>query len=556
MTLRLRLFVALLLAALVPMALVVGYPLFQAERRAKADAERRLDLATRQAAIVAQRQRDDVASRLRRAADDLARDPSGVRSLVEGPDPPARAVARGLAERHGLRYVEVLGAAGTRLAVWPPEGETGLSSALASLSESALVVRPVPGASAGPAESLALFGRRAVTVPGGDALSIVGGRLFAADLLGTLAAISGEPVALVDENGSAVAIAGGSADGRRAEADVAVGDGFAVRVAVAAGDAAQVRRDTLAALAGVAGIAVALSVVLALLLAAGVTGPVRALVARAEEIAAAKSRPITLLPERDEVRRLTRAFDQMLDALSESERQRIGAERIAAWQEVARRIAHEVKNPLTPIRMAVENLRRTRERSPADLDRALDEESRTILEEVDSLRRLVDEFSEFARLPSARLGPCDLRTVAMQALALFEPRIEALDVALQVDDGGQPLDVIADAEQIGRVLKNVIANALDAMESAAERRLTVILRIAPGSPGREAAEIVVRDTGAGFEPEALRRVFEPYFTTRGDRGGTGLGMAIAYRIVSEHRGTIRVGGAPGRGATIAILLPR
>src|SRR5262249_37784595 len=108
-----------------------------------------------------------------------------------------------------------------------------------------------------------------------------------------------------------------------------------------------------------------------------------------------------------------------------------------------------------------------------------------------------------------------------------------------------------DAEQIGRVMKNVLANALDAMERVSRRELSIVLR----SAGSDLA-IEFRDTGSGFDPEALRRVFEPYFTTRGDRGGTGLGMAIASRIVSDQGGTIRAEGALGRGASITIVLPR
>src|SRR5207249_10734600 len=132
---------------------------------------------------------------------------------------------------------------------------------------------------------------------------------------------------------------------------------------------------------------------------------------------------LPLVEEPDEARRLTVCFDRMLEALSDSERQRLGAERIAAWQEVAQRIAHEVKNPLSPIRLAVENLRRMRAMGTGDFARAFEEETATILEEVDSLRRLVDEFSLFVRLPRPRLVPCDLREIVAQTRALFAPRL-------------------------------------------------------------------------------------------------------------------------------------
>src|SRR5206468_9412504 len=133
-------------------------------------------------------------------------------------------------------------------------------------------------------------------------------------------------------------------------------------------------------------------------------------------------------------------------------------------------------NPLSPIKLAVENLRRTREKAPAEFDRALEEETATILEEVESLRRLVDEFSQFARLPAPQPAPCDLKQVVAQALALFAARIEAADVKVRLDTAGAPERIEADAEQIGRVVKNVIANALDALEAldtVADRRLSI-----------------------------------------------------------------------------------
>jgi len=166
------------------------------------------------------------------------------------------------------------------------------------------------------------------------------------------------------------------------------------------------------------------------------------------------------------------------------------------------------------------------------------------------LRALVDEFAQFARLPRPRVAPCDPRTVVEQALALFSGRIETMAVVATVDASRAPATMHADAEQLGRVLKNVIANALDAMEGAGDRRLAIDVR---GEGDR--VSFAVSDTGRGFDPETLRRVFEPYFTTRADRGGTGLGMAIARRIAVEHGGSLTASGAPGRGATITLTVP-
>ena len=312
---------------------------------------------------------------------------------------------------------------------------------------------------------------------------------------------------------------------------------------------------------------------LGLLLAAGVARPIRALAVRVDALASGadpgsprRAGPLTTTRDPDEVRSLTLAFDGMLEGLAESERQRVAAERVAAWQEVARRVAHEVRNALSPIGLAVENLRRTRERAPGDLDRALEIESATILEEVGSLNRLVDEFSRFARLPAPVRASCDLRALVDQALAVLAPRLDAARIEVAVADGGIRHRVIADADQIGRALKNIVANAVDALApsaanapaggvpsagSGAVRRIAVTLTATAAHE-----EIVVRDSGPGFSPEALRRVFEPYFTTRGERGGTGLGMAIVHRIVTEHGGRVSARNAAGGGAEIVVRLPR
>ena len=370
-------------------------------------------------------------------------------------------------------------------------------------------------------------------------------------------AATGVPAGVAEE-GRAAQEGRPAAEGRLA-AQVPMGDELALRFSVPAGDARRVRRELLGAFAGVAPFVVGVALFVGVLLGEGISRPIRTLAERAQSISAERAGPLTPVRERNEVRRLTRSFDGMLAALADSERQRVAAERVAAWQEVARRVAHEVRNPLTPIRMAVENLRRTRTRAPAEMDRALEVETATILEEVESLRRLVDEFSLFARLPPPQCVSCDLGAIASQTLALFGARVRESGVAVELHDGGTAHTVRGDPEQIGRALKNIVANALDAMESAPERRLEIALRSGPESDaggGAAYETIAVRDTGHGFAPDALKRVFEPYFTTRSDRGGTGLGMAIVYRIAAEHGGTVTAGAAAGPGAVVTLRLPK
>jgi len=577
-----RLTWALVVAALGPMLIVVGATLLRTEKRAEQDAASRLDAATQQANTLFDRYRDEAMAGLEESATDLswkffdldallgkgsaprgegteaAHDPqSGRGAAATGP----LEIARTLAERRGLDYLEILDGEGRILSNSRMDAQEGLPSGLAGLPETGSEVRSVPVPAGLPSPDApgpeAIVGRRNVSLANAP-LSVVGARFLDHRLVDEIAAITGGPAFLVDPAGAvAVRAAPGGAEEDpvdRISADIPVGDGWRLRVTAPAADAGRARRELGGIVLGIAPFALATALILGILLAQGVSRPIRALASRAEEISAREAAPIRLHPDVDEVRRLTLAFDQMLDALARSEQQRVSAERIAAWQEVAKRIAHEVKNPLSPIKLAVENLLRTRQKAPADFDRALDEESATILEEVESLRRLVDEFSQFARLPAPQLAECDPRAIVESAIALVGPRIEARGVAVEVDSAAAPVTIRADAEQIGRALKNVLLNALDAMETAPDPRLRLVLSQTQASGGG-VLTIDVHDTGAGIDPSALKRIFEPYFTTRGDRGGAGLGMAITHRIVFEHGGTIQAASLPGRGTMITIRLP-
>lgn len=553
MSLRVRLAAALGVAALLPMVVAVAVPWLKAGTTAKEAAERRLAAATRQAEALVARDRDEASSRLDRAAEILEQDRSALDAVLRGPATAAASVAGTIAEEASLEFAEVAAADGTVLSAYGSGPSAGELSLLGDVPDEGVAARRPPSAAGVAGDVVAWVGRRRVEARG-ETLWVAGGRRVGSDLLGAIADVTGERAALLAPDGRPTLAAGSTPDAaERIEAAVPVDAGWSVVVRAAGGDLEKVRRDLLAAAAGVAPFALAAALILALVLGESFSRRVRALAARADAIAEERGgEPLSYPSEGDEVRRLSRSFDRMLDALDASERRRLGAERIAAWQEVARRVAHEVRNALSPIRLAVENLRRTREKSPGALATALDEETRTILEEVDSLRRLVDTFSEFARLPDATRAPCDLADVARRAVAFVAPRAETLEVTLDSELDGVRLPAVADADQIGRVLKNVLGNALDSLEAKTSGEL----RVAIGARASEGhAEIVISDTGIGISPEDLARVFEPYFTTRLERGGTGLGMAIARRIVEQHGGEILAEGAPGKGATFTLRLP-
>jgi signal transduction histidine kinase len=525
MSLRLRLVLALVSVALVAILIALAVPLGQAERRARTEAEGRLAQARRQAAALVLRSEAEAAARFARLLEELAADEAVRLHLLRGPETAATAELARVAARSSVERLEVGDDRGMRLGV-------GLASG----------GRRLPFRHEGPLPI------------GGETLRAVAWSSVGPEWLRSIADVAGCAARLVDDEGGTAQEAG-APPANALTADVLVGQqGWRVRIAVGAGDVREIRRETWANFLRLAPLALGGALLAGLFLAHTIARPVRALTERAEEIARGRARPILLPEDRDEVRRLATAIEQLLDALEGSERQRLAAERRAAWDEVARRIAHEVRNPLSPIQLAVENLRRTRQRAPEHFDRALEEETEAILEEVQSLRRLVDEFSEFARLPRPTFAAESPRELVQRALGLFRPRIERSGVAVRAECDLAPPQVACDAEQVGRVLKNVLANALDALEGVSERSLGVTVA-ASGPDTAPVCDIVIRDSGVGLTEEAARRAFEPYFTTKQARGGTGLGMAIACRIVEEHGGTIAIEGHPGGGATVTIRLP-
>ncbi|MGA7839856.1 MAG: ATP-binding protein [Candidatus Acidiferrales bacterium] len=232
------------------------------------------------------------------------------------------------------------------------------------------------------------------------------------------------------------------------------------------------------------------------------------------------------------------------------------AQKAAAWQEVAQRIAHEIKNPLTPIQLSAQRLLRYLERNGSqqavalrtELEKLVAECAGLIEREVHTLKSLVDAFSQFARFPSARLAPEDVNTIVASALDLFHGRLEGVTVRTELA-AALPL-VKADRELLRRVLANLIDNAAEAMEGSAIRRMRVATRV---DGDGDAVEIEISDSGQGISPEDKERLFLPHFSTK--ERGTGLGLAIASRIIAEHNGTIRVEDNLPTGTRFVIRFP-
>lgn len=230
------------------------------------------------------------------------------------------------------------------------------------------------------------------------------------------------------------------------------------------------------------------------------------------------------------------------------------AQKAAAWGEVAQRVAHEIKNPLTPIALSAERIRLWLERqrgalgeSP-ELNRVIQESCSLIQHEVETLKHLVDEFAQFARFPQAKPAPANLNQIVETALGSFNGRLEGIHIVTHLDPELPP--VMADAEQLRRVVVNLMDNAADAMEHSLVKEIVISTRT---DPQRAIVEAEISDTGCGVSPEDKEKLFLPYFSTK-DRG-TGLGLAIVNRIVAEHRGTIRVEENNPLGTRFVVELP-
>jgi len=224
----------------------------------------------------------------------------------------------------------------------------------------------------------------------------------------------------------------------------------------------------------------------------------------------------------------------------------VSAQRSAAWSEVARRLAHEIKNPLTPIQLSAERMRRHFSGAPPQSKTLVDECTATIVGEVESLKGLVDEFSQFARMPSPRTVPTDIGQLITDTVALYNGIFSDVRIAQRFAPG-VPL-VRLDVEQIRRVIINLIDNAIEAME----RRGDIVVETQLDT-GNNLVKVVVADDGPGIPPAEREKLFLPYYSTK--RRGSGLGLAIVRRIIAEHGGSIEVSDNTPRGTRFTIELP-
>ena len=294
-------------------------------------------------------------------------------------------------------------------------------------------------------------------------------------------------------------------------------------------------------------------IVLAILLsswAAGrVTRPVEQLASAAQDVAAGNWNARVEIPGSDEIAQLAESFNQMTSELLAQKERLMQSERVAAWRELARRLAHELKNPLFPLQLTVENLLRARSLSPEQFDEIFQESSRTLLAEISNLKGIIGRFSEFSKMPQPHLQRVDVNEVVRGVAQLFQAQFQApgrpaMTCKLELSDLAGT--IAADAELLHRALSNLALNAMDAMPNGGS--LTLRTRRDDGK-----VVIEVADTGSGLTPEECERIFTPYYTNK--QHGTGLGLAIVQSVISDHHGRVSVQSAPQRGTAFVIELP-
>jgi two-component system nitrogen regulation sensor histidine kinase NtrY len=309
-------------------------------------------------------------------------------------------------------------------------------------------------------------------------------------------------------------------------------------------------RHILQIAAVVAGAALLIGLLISLWVSARITRPLEELAEGAREVASGRWDTVIDLRGKDEIGQLASAFNEMTQTLAAQRDQLVQTERVAAWRELARRLAHELRNPLFPLQITVENLQKARQLDAKQFLEVFNESTATLKAELANLNTIVGRFSDFSKMPAPQFARVNVNEALRNAVRLFEPQFNAVGKPPVIPEYflTEPLpEIDADADLLHRAFQNLVLNALDAMPAGG----TLTLRTTEHEGN---VRIEVSDTGKGLTPEECSRLFTPYYTTKVQ--GTGLGLAIIQSVISDHHGTISVSSDEGHGTTFRIELPQ
>jgi two-component system, NtrC family, nitrogen regulation sensor histidine kinase NtrY len=310
----------------------------------------------------------------------------------------------------------------------------------------------------------------------------------------------------------------------------------------------ELQRQIVSAAMLVGGAGILVAVLASLWFAARITRPVVSLAEAARRVAAGDLYAKVDVESSDELGELALAFNRMTEDLLQQKERTLQAERVAAWRELARRLAHELKNPLFPLQVTVENLIRAKEKAPEMFEEVFHEGTSTLLAEVNNLKAIIGRFSEFARMPQPHRKSTQLNEVVHSVLRVFHAQLkEKSQIVVRTELESELPEISADPELLHRALSNLVLNAIDALPQGGK------IIVQTKSFGNR-VELSVSDTGSGLTQEECARLFTPYYTTK--QHGTGLGLAIVQSVVSDHGGKISVESTKEKGTTFRIELPR
>jgi nitrogen fixation/metabolism regulation signal transduction histidine kinase len=293
-------------------------------------------------------------------------------------------------------------------------------------------------------------------------------------------------------------------------------------------------------------ILIAISVLIALVISNYISRPLKLIMMRIRQVKLGGQNEMIDWKRRDEIGQLVQEYNRMIAELAQSAELLARSEREMAWREMARQVAHEIKNPLTPMKLSVQYLQHAWNNNAPDWETRLNKFTATMIEQIETLSAIASEFSDFAKMPIANKQPVDLVEVIQSAISLFKNyRYIVFDFNY---DALEKFTVYADKEQLLRALNNLLKNSVQAIGEEADGRIEIVLQ-------RQGVmhKLTLTDSGAGITPEVAEKIFSPYFTTKS--GGMGLGLGIVKNIITGSGGDISYQDAIPQGTTFVVRLP-